>query len=505
MAELVDAPDSKSGAFGRSGSTPDIPTKKMKKIENTFRVSRLDYIEPLEVWKKFESFENVIFLDSAGEKSENNRYSYLAISPLCNFKFQNGKLYRDEIKITKNIRGYFKTLLKNCYHKKVKGVPNFQCGVSGYVTYDLCLNIENVKQITNEESDYPDLQFGLFDIVLAFDLKLKKAFLFSQNLDHLNISKARTAHTTRRKQILSRYKLSYIPRAQKTFGKLKWKQEISKKEYKSKIKIIKKYIDSGDIFQANFTHRFHSKNNKNLAHNNIYFNFREKTRTPFSSFLNFGSFTICSFSPERFMKLNNGIITTSPIKGTVRRSDDLTIDKKLREELILSEKNRAENLMIVDVLRNDISRVSKKGSVRVTELAKIKSYQNVHHLVSTIQGKIDRELDAVDLLFETLPGGSITGAPKIRAMEIISELEKNKRGVYCGAIGYISFSKDADFNIPIRTLTITDNNITINCGGGIVSDSDSNSEYQESIDKIANIIKEKKKKISKQSTSVSQK
>ena len=182
----------------------------MRTKESKFKVSRLDYIEPVEAWKKFESYSNVIFLDSAGEQSENNRYSYLAISPLCNFKIENKKLYKDDIEIKNGIKNYFKNILKKCSHSKISNVPPFQCGFSGYVTYDLCLNIENVKQIAKKENKYPDLQFGLFDIVIAFDLKLKKAFLFSINLDHLKLSKNSVTHDTRRREILSRYKLSYI-------------------------------------------------------------------------------------------------------------------------------------------------------------------------------------------------------------------------------------------------------------------------------------------------------
>ena len=157
-----------------------------------------------------------------------------------------------------------------------------------------------------------------------------------------------------------------------------------------------------------------------------------------------------------------------------------------------SEKNLAENLMIVDVLRNDISKVCTKGSVKVKQLAELKSFKNVHHLVSTIEGKLKSEKYILDLLISCLPGGSVTGAPKIRAMEIISELEKSKRGVYCGAIGYISFSGDLDFNIPIRTASIFNNQISVNCGGGIVADSKPDSEYRESIDKISNIVKDNK-------------
>ena len=227
-------------------------------------------------------------------------------------------------------------------------------------------------------------------------------------------------------------------------------------------------------------------------------NYRDKTSTPFSAFLNFDDLTVCSYSPERLIKLQDDEITTSPIKGTIKRGNNEQQDRDLKSYLQNSKKNLAENLMIVDVLRNDISRVSERGSVKVTELAKIKSYKNVHHLVSTIKSSIKKELNIIDLLLSILPGGSITGAPKIRAMEIISELENSKRGVYCGAIGYISFNGNADFNIPIRTMTIKDNYLTIGCGGGIVSDSLPYDEYNESIQKISNIINKKIKRKTKE-------
>ena len=208
---------------------------------------------------------------------------------------------------------------------------------------------------------------------------------------------------------------------------------------------------------------------------------RNKTKTPFSAFLNFGDVSVCSFSPERFIKVNNLKVTTSPIKGTAKTSSNKIRDNVLKEDLLKSEKNLAENLMIVDVLRNDISKVCIKGSVKVKALAELKSYENVHHLVSTIRGKLKSRKDILNLLISCLPGGSVTGAPKIRAMEIISELEKSKRGVYCGAIGYISFSGDADFNIPIRTMTIHKNIVTYPVGGGIVWDSSSKEEWQEAL------------------------
>jgi para-aminobenzoate synthetase component 1 len=201
-----------------------------------------------------------------------------------------------------------------------------------------------------------------------------------------------------------------------------------------------------------------------------------------------------SYSPERFLRVNETYVLTSPIKGTIKRGENLDKDILLKNKLLNSSKDLAENLMIVDVLRNDISRVCDYGSVKVGKLAKLESYQNVHHLVSSIEGKLSKHKDIFDLLNATLPGGSITGAPKVRAMEIISELEKSNRGVYCGTIGYISFSGYSDFNIPIRTITIENDQAFLNSGGGIVADSLPFKEYSELMNKVSNLFPKKKKR-----------
>ena len=201
------------------------------------------------------------------------------------------------------------------------------------------------------------------------------------------------------------------------------------------------------------------------------------------AYLDLGEVTVLSASPERFLQLNGGEVQTRPIKGTRPRSQTPEVDKALAEELLSSEKDRAENLMIVDLLRNDLGKVCRIGSVRVPELFGLEGYASVWHLVSTIRGELRPELDAVDLLKACFPGGSITGAPKIRAMEIIEELEPVRRGIYCGAIGYISFTGTIDTSIAIRTLVLKDQRIQLQVGGGVVADSDSEAEYEETISK----------------------
>ena len=465
----------------------------MKKIrKNKFRVFKLDFIEPINLFRKFETHSKLIFLDSAGPLGHENRYSYLAVDPLCSIKIKNKKLYINERESKGSLKNLLKNIISTCSHAQIRGIPKFQCGLSGYVSYDYCLNIENIPQIDKKNDNFPDLNIGLYDLVFAFDLKLKKTFLFSLDLDATKYSTSIESHITRRKKLLNLYNLPYITHSLQKDNKLKWKQETSKKEYKARVKKIISYINNGDIFQTNYTHKFTAQKPHNLSDSSFYISSRNKTQSPFSAFLSFDGVSVCSFSPERFIKVSNLTVITSPIKGTIKTSSNKIKDKALKENLMKSEKNLAENLMIVDVLRNDISKVCTKGSVKVKQLAELKSFKNVHHLVSTIEGKLKSEKYILDLLISCLPGGSVTGAPKIRAMEIISELEKSKRGVYCGAIGYISFSGDLDFNIPIRTASIFNNQISVNCGGGIVADSKPDSEYRESIDKISNIIKDNK-------------
>ena len=471
-----------------------------KILKKKLKVFNLNFIEPIELFKKFETYKELVFLDSAGTEETTNRYSYLAVDPLCTFKVKKNKIFINNKEKRGSLKKHLQKALSVCNHKKVKGLPSFQCGLSGYVSYDYCLNIEKIQPIDNKKNNFPDLNIGLFDLVFAFDLKIKKAFLFSINLDDTKYALGKKIHNLRRKKLLSLYKIPYITHSTVYKSRIKWKSEISKNDYKGKVKKIIKYINDGDIFQANFTHKFIAYKPYNLSEYVFYLNFRKKTQTPFSAFVHLGKTFICSFSPERFLKVNNLKVTTTPIKGTIKTNLNKEIDSQLKKDLQKSEKNLAENLMIVDVLRNDISRVCKKGSVKVKELAELKSYENVHHLVSTITGKLRKSSDVINLLISCLPGGSVTGAPKIRAMEIISELEHSNRGVYCGAIGYISFNGEADFNIPIRTVTFFDNFISLNCGGGIVADSDVQEEYQESIDKISNIlqIKNVRKNVTKQ-------
>ena len=257
--------------------------------------------------------------------------------------------------------------------------------------------------------------------------------------------------------------------------------------YLASIKKLKDYIHSGDIYQVNFTQRFECDFKEDS--NELYKNLRAINPAPFAVYLDFGEGEIISSSPERFIKLTDGTIETRPMKGTRPRGKSILEDEKLKTELVNSEKDRAELLMIVDLMRNDISRVAKTGSVVVTELFHLEEYATVLQMVATIQGELKDELSAVDIIKSTFPGGSITGAPKIRAMEIIDELETTTRNIYTGSIGYLGFDGDMDLNIAIRTIVLKDGSAYFQVGGGIVWDSDPHEEYEESLVKGRALVK----------------
>jgi para-aminobenzoate synthetase component 1 len=248
------------------------------------------------------------------------------------------------------------------------------------------------------------------------------------------------------------------------------------------------YIYAGDIYQANLSQRFQTILPEGDSPFALYQRLRRLNPAPFAAYLNFGDIVIASASPERFLQLRGGWVETRPIKGTRPRGATPVEDKAHARELLASEKDRAENVMIVDLLRNDLSRVCRDHTVTVPELCVLESYATVHHLVSTVVGQLNPGATAIDLLRATFPGGSITGAPKIRAMEIIAALEPTQRGPYCGSIGYVGFDGNIDSSITIRTYAIKNNVVTFQAGGGIVADSDPAAEYEETLTKAGALM-----------------
>lgn len=364
-------------------------------------------------------------------------------------------------------------------------IPNimdlpFYGGALGYWGYDLARRWTNLpKQPRQAAPTVPDMAVGIFDWAIVIDHHEREARLVSRLLAPETaailpsiLALLHTPPPVRRDDLRLTSPLC---------------SNLSRDEYRSAFAKIQDYLHAGDCYQVNLAQRFTAGATGDAL--SAYLALRTLTPSPYAAFLNFPYAQILSASPERFLSVRNGKVETKPIKGTRQRGMDARQDEHLKQDLGNNSKDRAENLMIVDLLRNDLGRSCATGSVQVEKLFEVESYAHVHHLVSTIRGELAAGTDALALLQNCFPGGSITGAPKRRAMEIIAQLEPHKRGIYCGAIGYIGWDGDMDTNIAIRTLTYADNEIHFSVGGGIVADSSVEQEYQETLDKAAGIFK----------------
>jgi para-aminobenzoate synthetase component I len=360
----------------------------------------------------------------------------------------------------------------------------FKGGAVGYFAYDLGKRFEVIKQQTDKDIDIPEMAIGIYQQAIIFDRKLQQYWLLC--FDEHRASLVDFFHQA---LVKSSSKLA-IDKDSGTTKDFKlttaWQSNMPQPQYRKKFKQVHDYLLSGDCYQINLAQRFSAQYNG--CEYQAYCALRAENKAPFSAFLRFDDSAILSISPERFLQKIDNKIQSKPIKGTRPRSQDPVIDLANADELRQASKDRAENLMIVDLLRNDISRVCVPGSVTVPTLFAIESFPAVHHLVSTVEGEIAAQYDGSDLLRASFPGGSITGAPKIRAMDIIEELEPNQRSVYCGAIGYLSACGNMDTSITIRTLVCHDEKIHCWAGGGLVADSNVDSEYQETYDKVNKIL-----------------
>ena len=391
----------------------------------------------------------------------------------------------------------------------VPGLPPFQGGLAGYIGYDWGATLERLPAPRYDDLAIPDVVLGLYDWVIAWDHRIGTAWLISTGLPDSGTGWERRA---RERMDLVRTRLggrasgvaSPVPEAlaesghpaAPTYpaeevsgaGAIGLRSTFTHRGYLDAVARVREYIVAGDIFQANLSQRFQCPQPE--PHFQLYRRLRRKNPAPFAAFLGLGDLAVLSASPERFLRLDprNRLVETRPIKGTRPRGLGPMHDAALGRALAESAKDRAENVMIVDLLRNDLSRVCRPGTVRVPELFALEQHPTVHHLVSTVLGELDPDATAADLIRATFPGGSITGAPKVRAMEIIAELEPTRRGVYCGSIGYISATGAMDTSIVIRTCLAVHRQIYFQAGGGIVADSDVELEYRETLDKARGLI-----------------
>lgn len=422
-----------------------------------------------------------VFLDSGFPESNQGRYDIIAAEPLCTL-VTHGEITEITsngmtITSTENPFDLVKQQLCSIPSFKLEGFDElpFNGGAIGYFAYDLARRLEVLPTVAEDAEHIAEMAVGIYEWAVIVDHRRQKSYLIG--------------HCTQQKWQDLIKQFSQLP-ARSDYQAFRVVSEINsnmdKDTYVHAFNRIKQYLKEGDCYQVNLAQRFVADCEGDPW--TAYQTLRKLNAAPFGCYLNLPEVQILSSSPERFLKLTDHIVETKPIKGTRPRKQDYAEDQQQIKNLQASNKDRAENLMIVDLLRNDISKTCKSGSVKVPVLFDVESYATVHHLVSTVTGILADDQHALDLLKSCFPGGSITGAPKIRSMEIIEELEPNRRGVYCGAIGYIGFNGNMDTNIAIRTLVHSESTIRFWAGGGIVNDSVAEDEYQESFDKAAAML-----------------
>ncbi len=486
--------------------------------------------DPASCCERLEGLPYRLFLDSAARGARLGRYSFLAADPVAVVRSKGTRIECLEMRsglpaiITPFVAGDALDAVGGWLAPHaadpVPGLPPFQGGAAGYVAYDWGRAIERLPAPRYDDLALPDLVFGVYDWVLAWDHDISRAWLISTGLPETSPA-ARARRADRRAAEVSERLQSTVDSRQSTVisrrssvangessvdgrqstahapsypvdggwwdPRLTLRSSFTHSGYLEAVARVREYIFAGDIFQANLSQRFDAPIEEPPWA--LYRRLRTRNPAPFAAYLDFPEAVVLSASPERFLQVDlGGHVETRPIKGTRPRGVGPEHDAALGVVLTESAKDRAENLMIVDLMRNDLSRVCAPGTVRVPELFALERYATVHHLVSTVVGELTPGADAADLLRAAFPGGSITGAPKVRAMEIIAELEPSARGVYCGAIGYWSVTGPLDSSIAIRTAVVGGSRVYFSAGGGIVADSDPEQEYRETLDKARGMI-----------------
>jgi para-aminobenzoate synthetase component 1 len=437
-------------------------------------------LNSFELYSLFKEHSYSFFLDSGMDHDYLGKYSFIGFDPFIVFKSKNENIDIIEDKEIKSFKGnpfaqLDKLLAK--YDMNYKCDLPFIGGAVGYFGYDLCHQIEKLPRTAVDDVDIPDCFLGFYDGIVIIDHRRNKVFAASLGIK----DEARNVIDPIIKTIKAGEGKRININIEYEENRKDFKSNFTKESYIKALEKLKNYIKCGDIYQANLTQRFEC--GLDTSPYELYGKLRTINPAPFASFIDFGEGHIVSSSPERFIRIKDKRVETRPIKGTRPRGKNSDEDIRNRKELLSSEKDKAELLMIVDLERNDLGRISKTGTVEVTELFHLEEYPTVYHLVSTVIGEMKDECQIIDVITSTFPGGSITGAPKIRAMEIIDELEPTQRNVYTGSIGYIGFNGEIDLNIVIRTILCKNGKAYFQVGGGIVWDSNPELEYEETLHK----------------------
>jgi para-aminobenzoate synthetase component 1 len=498
----------------------------------------IPYSSPCSIYEAFAS-KNSFLLESVKGLEKIARYSFVGFDPCLILKIKNGLIEIENNPpkspftkgglrgiteggggdLKKESRGRFerifpggkkifvskplsvlKTIVKSYRQKSFEQLPPFQGGIAGILSYDFVQYLERLPSNAVDDINLPDAHFLLVDKLIAIDHLYKKCWIIvcpgvKDSLEGGGVSKLSDwseeyneaeCEIEKILKTVSSYRLQ--DKNPESKQKIEIIYEMKKNDYKNIVKKSKEYIAAGDIFQANLSQRV-SAHIKNKSPWSLYRILSSINPSPFAAFIDFGDYQIVSSSPERLLRVRDGVIETRPIAGTRPRGKDSNEDELMRSELLLNEKERAEHIMLIDLERNDLGRVSAYGTVKVDELMITEDYSHVIHIVSNVRGSLVEGKDCFDAIKAAFPGGTITGVPKVRCMEIIDELEPVKRGPYTGSVGYISFSGSMDLNIVIRTFVIKGGMAYVQVGAGIVADSEPEKEYYETLKKAEALIK----------------
>lgn len=442
--------------------------------------------DPLELFEALAHRPFTVFLDSSLAGSSAGQYSYIAWDPYAILAAAEGGAfyYRagGSSKFISDPFSFLKTSLQTESYSFDPALPPFQGGAIGYMTYECGRYFDCMAVAGDTPQPIPEFIFAFYRSLLAFDHHHQHCVLFLPHDSPPESLAVLSSQILASPPPITAGVISTTPAG----GATPVNATLNRHSYEAAVGQVLDYIYAGDIYQANLALRFFQKIPPGFDAVKLYKILRARSPAPFTAYGNFGDLKFLSSSPERFLKIDKERgIETRPIKGTRPRGKSSEQDRALALDLLESEKDRAENLMIVDLLRNDLSKIAVLGSVTVPELFTLESYANVHHLVSCIRAKLDEGKDSIDLIAASFPGGSITGAPKIRAMDIIAELEPIRRGLYCGSILWLGFDGQMDSNIAIRTITLTPGLAGWAAGAGIVADSDPAAEYAECLAKAS--------------------
>ncbi len=460
-------------------------------VHFSFKCNNYTFIENL---YKFILIQKNSFIFESVEKGKiRGRYTIIGFNPDKIFNIKNNKIIEDNFVkkkiIKKDILIYLDNLFKKFKVKSSKELPRMSSMLVGYFSYDIIRLIEKIPNKCKEDIDIPDIRLMRPKNLVIYDNVKKKVFFIENIYREQKIHDYEMVYNKINRKLNELHHFGNIPlpyNFHKGNKKIKIKSNISKSKFKKNVQKAKTYIKKGDIFQVVLSQRF--KANIDKPPLEIYNKLREINPSPFMFYFNYDNFQVLGSSPEILVRLVNGEVTIRPIAGTRPRGKNIKQDRKLTNELLSDPKELSEHLMLLDLGRNDVGKVSKANTVKVTERFKVEKYSHVMHIVSNVIGKLKNNLSLFETFLSGFPAGTVSGAPKIRAMEIIDELETSKRKLYAGGIGYFTANQDFDTCIALRTALIKNKKIYVQAGAGIVADSKPENEYMETVNKAKALL-----------------